>query len=131
MSCKWSKFFSFGCTLWSLENTLSRKKQPENDKEDTFNISSCDNHQWDNDYKDTKQIQYSQLKLFTINCAITVYGRHKIVSLYLHKFMYAWSFIHFKLSDPINIWLVIVITSKTIAVQWVTIFKKVLGISHI
>lgn len=35
----------FGCALLYLEITLSRKKQRENDKEDTFNISSCDKHQ--------------------------------------------------------------------------------------
>jgi len=48
------------------------------------------------------QIQYSQLNTiyFTTKYAITIYGKHQIISLNdaFRKFMCAWSFVHFFLT---------------------------------
>lgn len=88
MSLEWRDVF-FGCALWYLEITLSKKKQQENDKEDTANISSCDNNQWANEYRETKEIQYSQLNIiyFTTNwCSYSLWETlNNLFKWYVHK----------------------------------------------
>lgn len=63
----------WSCFLW-LCTLVFKKKLRENDKEDTFNISSCDNNQWANEYKVTKQIQYSQLNtIYLLQIALLLF----------------------------------------------------------